>query len=121
MMAECREEVEVRWRANLNAVMARVRSWGWVRKAGLMIGASAVLEEEMVMLSLLKVARRPIARVAKSWTPSLGLMAKGALGKDMLAPLVERVDLFQSHFDPRPICGKCCLEVVGGCCADVGP
>jgi len=89
MMAECREEVEVRWRANLDAVMARVRSWGWVRKAGLMIGASAVLEEEMVMLPLMKVARRPIVRLAKLWTPSFGPMAKGALGKDTLACLVE--------------------------------
>ena len=89
MMAECREEVEVRWRANLNAVMARMRSLGWVRKAGLMIGASAVLEEEMVMLPLLKVARRPIAILAKLRTPSFRPIAKGALGKDTSACLVE--------------------------------
>lgn len=84
-MARRREEVEARWRASLNAVMARVRSWGWVRKAGLMIGASAVFEEFMVTLPLLKVARRPIAILAKLWTPSLGPMAKEALDKDALA------------------------------------
>lgn len=89
MMAECMEEVEARWRANLNAVMARVRSWGWVRKAGLMIGASAVFEEEMVTLPLLKVARRPIVRLAKLRTPSFRPISKGALGKDTLACLVE--------------------------------
>ena len=98
-MARRREEVEARWRANLNAVMARVRSWGWVRKAGLMIGASAVLEEEMVMLPLLKVARRPIARVAKLWTPSLVPMAKGALDKDTQRSVKL---LYQCRFPNRP-------------------
>jgi hypothetical protein len=51
----------------------------------LMIGASAVFEEFMVTLPLLKVARRPIAILAKLWTPSLGPMAKEALDKDALA------------------------------------
>lgn len=59
MMAECREEVEARWRANLNAVMARV------------------------------MARRPIVRLAKLRTPSFRPISKGALGKDTSACLVE--------------------------------